>query len=282
MATYTTSTRLEKQVTNTNRNTWGDSLNTTVDMIDAALDGVTSLAMTGDVTLTTSNGSSDQSRKRIINITSTGAANRTITIPAVEKWYLVRNAGANQVTIKTASGTGIIVPAASNAVIACDALDCYRISNSGWATIASANLTGGATTEVITVTGFGCTDFNVVLTGVSLSAAGNLGISFSDDNSNWTDTTSIWAVSGGAATVYGGVHVPGATQAAGLVIVGVEELAANRDADSDQCQSSGTTGRTPTAAATIAWRIAAGINYIRFTAIGGATFDAGSYKVLAR
>lgn len=281
MTTYTTSNRLGKQVTGANRNTWGTTLNTQLDMIDAALDGFTSLTMTGDVTLSTANGATDQARRRVINVTSTGGANRTITIPAVEKCYEVRNAGTNQVTIKTASGTGVIIPAVSSATIVCDALDCFRIGGQGWATLASANF-GTSTTQEITLTGYGAQEYSVQLIGVSATLAGNLLVGFSTDGSNWTNSISLWAISGGAATIYGAVHIPDATEDAGMVSIGVEELSSNATIDSDQCQAGGTTGRTPTGASTIAWRLTGGIKYIRFVVSGGGNFDAGSYKVRGR
>lgn len=283
MATFTLSNRFILQATNENKNTWGGFLNNgALSLIDSAMDGITSLAMSGDVVLTTASGASDQARRRILNITSTGGANRTITLPALEKWYIVRNAGAQQVTLKTAAGAGIIVPAGSNATIMCDALDCHKIGNSGWATVASANFTGGAVTQEITLTGFGRQEFMLAIAGLSLTNTGNIHVSFSDDGSNWSNTVNIWTASGAAATIYGGIHIPDPTADEGLVIVGVEELSANRTIDSDQCQTGGSTGRTPTGAATIAWRLSGGIKYIRIIAVGGATFDAGSYKVRGR
>lgn len=92
-STFTTRSRLTKQATGENTNTWGLILNVVIDLIDAAMDGVTTISSGGATSLTTANGSSDQARTRFLNITAATAA--AITIPSLEKWYIVRNASSS-------------------------------------------------------------------------------------------------------------------------------------------------------------------------------------------
>lgn len=140
MATYTTRNRLIKQATAENKGAWGTYLNAgLIDMLDEAMDGITTLSMSGNVTLTDEDGVTDQARKRIINITSTGGSTRTITIPAVEKVYTVRNAGSQYVTVKTAAGTGVIVLPGVAVSLFCDATDCYKLGQSGFGLISTTN-----------------------------------------------------------------------------------------------------------------------------------------------
>ena len=205
MATYSTRNRLIKQANNENLNTWGTTFNAGMtDLVDEAMDGITALSMSGDVTLTNTDGATDQSRKRILNITSTGGANRTITIPALEKWYIVRNAGANYITIKTASGTGVIVPAACSALVACDALDCYRIGQSDYGLIQTYSYTGfsGSAMAIDLATG-GFKNFKLKVKGYSATGAGGLGAQFSSNGVSYTTTLTLNSIAGAAETIYG-------------------------------------------------------------------------------
>lgn len=106
-STYTTRNRAEKQAPGENLDSWGSRLNgNTIDMFDQALDGVLSLTVSGSVTLSTANGSSDQARNRMLDIGGTGG---TVTIPNLQKTYLVRNVASGDVTFTTGSGTSAVV-----------------------------------------------------------------------------------------------------------------------------------------------------------------------------
>lgn len=102
-SSYTTRNRLTLQATGENINVWGQILNSGVfDQIDKALDGVTTISASGATTLTTANGADDQAKSRVLNVTATGPAQ--ITIPSVEKFYIVRAATADAtITNGTAS-----------------------------------------------------------------------------------------------------------------------------------------------------------------------------------
>jgi hypothetical protein len=116
-SSYTTRNRADKQQTGENINTWGLRLNDGVlDVFDDALDGVLILSAAGPVTLGTANGAADQARKRVLNVTATGAV--TITIPSVEKWYLVRAAVAD-VTV-TNGASSVVISAGDIGVVFTD------------------------------------------------------------------------------------------------------------------------------------------------------------------
>ena len=109
-SSQTTRNRLEKQAAGENSNTWGDRFNSNfADLLDFAIDGMTSFTLSGAKTLTSANYSADEARARFLNITSgTGG---TVTIPNVEKVYIVRNNTSGTVTFTTGSGTTADVPA---------------------------------------------------------------------------------------------------------------------------------------------------------------------------
>lgn len=110
-STYSTRNRLEKQASGENSNTWGTRFNTSggSDMLDAALDGRTAFTLSGSKTLTTVDGAADEARSRFLDIT--GGTGGNVTIPNVEKTYLVRNNTEGTVTITTGSGTTATVEA---------------------------------------------------------------------------------------------------------------------------------------------------------------------------
>ena len=124
MATYTTRLRLEKQATGANSNTWGSRLNSNVfSLVDNAVAGYTTIALTGStVTLSVSDGSADQARSSMLELTGTLTSNVGVVIPSVSKQYMVRNAtsGSFTVTIKANGGTGHAVSQGTTGIVYCD------------------------------------------------------------------------------------------------------------------------------------------------------------------
>jgi microcystin-dependent protein len=124
-STATVRNRLNKQGVGDNTGTWGSVLNSQVfDIVDEALDGVTSLAVSGNVSLTSADYVSDQARRRILKLTGAPGASYNITVPSVEKFYFVINQTNAAQTIK-AGGTGYSVPAGAARAVACDGTDCF-------------------------------------------------------------------------------------------------------------------------------------------------------------
>jgi len=118
-STYTIRNRAEKQAPGENNNSWGSLLNSgTIDMFDQALDGMVSFTLSTSRSLSSANGSSDEARCRYINIT--GGTGGTVTVPNVEKVYVVRNAASGTVTFTTGSGTTCDVAAGAQAIVACE------------------------------------------------------------------------------------------------------------------------------------------------------------------
>ena len=100
---YTSSFRLNLQAPGDNLNTWGTALNTGVfQLLEDALAGAVTQALSGSLTLSSVNGATDQARCLALNITSgTGG---TITAPGVKKLYFVRNAASGAVIVTTGAG----------------------------------------------------------------------------------------------------------------------------------------------------------------------------------
>lgn len=172
-SSYSTRNRAEKQAAGENSNTWGTRLNTnTIDMFDAALDGRVAFTLSTTKTLTTVDGAADEARMRFIDITDgTGG---TVTIPNVEKWYLVRNGTSGDVTFTTGSGTtATIKTGAVTAIVSTGANVVYAekvdVATQSVGTLAVANGGTGVTTS--TGTGSNVLSDSPTLTGTLSGAA---------------------------------------------------------------------------------------------------------------
>lgn len=118
--------RFEKQAAGENLNTWGaPKLNNDIEQIDSSLDGWTFVTVTGVVTLTSVNYQADQSRQRILSII--GGTGGAITIPSVEKWYLVRNNATGVVIIQTGSGTTVSTDPGDTVLVLCDGANVIQV-----------------------------------------------------------------------------------------------------------------------------------------------------------
>ncbi len=130
-STYTNRLGLEKQTDGENPNSWGAILNTNViDLIDDAIAGYEIVSVSGTgVTLTDNQGSTDQSRNAALEFAGTLTANVTITVPAEEKTYFIREntSGSFAVQMKTAGGTALTLSQGVNTFVACNGTSIYRL-----------------------------------------------------------------------------------------------------------------------------------------------------------
>jgi len=112
-STYTSRIRLEKQADGENPNAWGLILNQNViDMVDEAVAGMVTITCSStEVTLSTANGATDQSRNAAITLVGTLTANVTVTFPALEKTYFVKNGTSGNFSIFLKAGSGTAVTA---------------------------------------------------------------------------------------------------------------------------------------------------------------------------
>lgn len=109
---YSPLLRIELPAPGEQGNTWGDTTNNNLgSLIEGAVAG-TSLITTLPATLTELNGAADTSRPMILNVTAPLAADSYIEAPAKSKVYVVYNntTGGHNLTIKTASSTGVTIP----------------------------------------------------------------------------------------------------------------------------------------------------------------------------
>lgn len=124
-SSYSTRKRLEKQNPGENSNTWGANLNTnTIDIVDECF-GIVSVncgSTTGDMTLSTANGATDEGRRSNIVILGTPASAVSLFVPAVQSFYVVRGKHTTQsVNVKAQGGTvGVKFDAGESGIVMCN------------------------------------------------------------------------------------------------------------------------------------------------------------------
>lgn len=123
-STYSSRLRLELMATGENPGTWGTTTNTNLGtLLESSIAGRAAVSMTdADYTLTANNGSADEARNMILNISGALTATRNVICPTSSKLYFVRNAttGGQSIIIKTASGSGVTVANGVTVAVFCD------------------------------------------------------------------------------------------------------------------------------------------------------------------
>jgi hypothetical protein len=155
--------------------TWGTTVNDSItNLLDSAVAGTTTLSTDGDVTLTSTNGSSNQARQAIILLSGARTAARNVTAPAQSKAYIVNNAttGGYAVTFRgSGPTTGVSILNGEKCLVAWNGSDFVKVSSSyGGVSVATSNGfagTNSAGTLTLTTTVTGITKGN----GTALSAA---------------------------------------------------------------------------------------------------------------
>lgn len=125
---FTPSLRIEQQANGENDTTWGDIANQNFEFIEAAIAGKTTVTFANaDYTLTTRFGAADDARSMILVLQGTVTAARNLIIPAQTKMYVVRNitAGGFSITVKTATGSGVVVANGETRMLISDGSNVY-------------------------------------------------------------------------------------------------------------------------------------------------------------
>ena len=115
-SSYSTDLKLELMVTGENSGTWGDKTNTNLNLLQQAIAGYQSVALTStNTTLSMTNATISDARNAILQFTGTITANCTVFIETgIEKTYIVDNAtsGAFTVALNQVGGSSVIWGAA--------------------------------------------------------------------------------------------------------------------------------------------------------------------------
>jgi hypothetical protein len=111
-SSYSTDLKLELMVTGENSGTWGDKTNSNLNLLQQAIAGFQSIALTStNTTLAMTNATVSDARNAVIKFTGTLAANATVFVETgIEKTYIVDNAttGAYTLAFNQVGGSSVI------------------------------------------------------------------------------------------------------------------------------------------------------------------------------
>ena len=123
-STYTTNLQLEKVTTGEKAGLWGTVTNTNLEILEQASSGYLSVDVaSADVTLALNDGATSNGKNLFFVLTGTLAANRQFIMPtSAERIFIVKDSTTRSssnytLTVKTASGTGYIMPVAATALV---------------------------------------------------------------------------------------------------------------------------------------------------------------------
>ena len=125
--------KLELITTGEKSGTWGTITNTNLQILEQAASGYLSLAVgSADVALSLANYATSNGKNLYYKFTGTLTANRTVTMPdSAERVFIVedatnRNTSIFSLTVKTVSGTGVVIPIGSKIVLYSDGTNISR------------------------------------------------------------------------------------------------------------------------------------------------------------
>ena len=112
---YTANTGIEKIGSGEQAGTWGTTTNTNFDIIDDALNGVASITVSGNTTLTSSDGTASTGHHKVLLLggTPSGAFNLTIDPNDQQKYYFINNNTGQVATVLQGGGSGTTVTIAN-------------------------------------------------------------------------------------------------------------------------------------------------------------------------
>jgi hypothetical protein len=111
-SSFSTDLKLELMVTGENSGTWGDKTNTNLNLLQQAIAGYQSIALTStNTTLVMTDATISNARNAVIEFTGTLTANATIFIASgIEKTYTIKNSttGAYTLALNQVGGSSVI------------------------------------------------------------------------------------------------------------------------------------------------------------------------------
>jgi microcystin-dependent protein len=119
-STYTGNTGIEKIGTGEQAGTWGTTSNRNFDIIDTALNGVVSIALSGTShTLSTTNGTVTDGMNKVLVLAGSPSGTNTITISPndQEKLYFVSNGSGQSAVFSQGSGANVTIANGAQAII---------------------------------------------------------------------------------------------------------------------------------------------------------------------
>lgn len=123
-STYSSSLKLTLIGDGEQAGTWGSTTNNNWNLIEEAVTGINGIDLTGltTYTLTNFNGTTDEARNLALLFIGTPASTVTITAPLQNKFYIIKNATGQTISMTASGGSvSLSIPAGVTAQVYCDA-----------------------------------------------------------------------------------------------------------------------------------------------------------------
>jgi hypothetical protein len=195
VSSYTQNNGVEKPGLGEQNNTWGVTANLNYDILDRAVNGVGTLALSGTAsTLTTSDGSLSDGQYKVLLLTGTLGGTHTITISPndARKMYVVYNLTNQSVVFTQGSGDNTTILSADSAIIYCTGAGAASsvVNVADHLAMSSPRITGGSISSA-TISG-GTISGVTSIGGTTITGTNMTGTTF-DINAGTIDGTSIGA-----------------------------------------------------------------------------------------
>lgn len=217
-STYSTNLALELIGTGDQSGTWGATTNTNLGtLLEQAIVGYTTqaLAGAGPTAITIPNGATGVARNYVLEFTGSPTAGHTVTVPAVQKSYVLFNNTTVSIVVKVSGQTGVTIAVGKKAIVYNNGTDIIEVANAPVTeagtqtltnktltspTIATPTITTSATAPLViggtaasstltleSTSGAGTTDSIIFKTGsqstrMAIDTSGNVGIGTTSPN----------------------------------------------------------------------------------------------------
>ena len=177
-STFSTDLKLELMATGENSGTWGIKTNSNLNLLQQAIAGFESIAITStNTTLVMTDATISDARNAVIKFTGTLAANATVYVDSgIEKTYILENgtSGAYTLALEQVGGASVIFGAADKTsklvyLNGTDAVDLGVVNLTAPQTLTNKTLTSPKINEAVEVTAT-ATELNI-LDGVTATTA---------------------------------------------------------------------------------------------------------------
>jgi hypothetical protein len=226
MASTWSNLGLNLQGTGDNSGTWGQLTNVNLQDIDYAISGVAAITVTGNTTLAfTTNSSSttysnETGRAKIIVLSgSLSATTITITVPNIQKDYVIINNSGATTTITAGGSTTVSVATATKAYVYSNGSssvnfalsqatnpggsDTYVQYNSSGSFAGSSNLTfNGTTLGIQTATALNLTATTANITTANVTTANVTSLTYTNATGTTENITNLNVISNGVLKIY--------------------------------------------------------------------------------
>ncbi len=114
-STYTSNGGIEKIGAGEQAGAWGTTTNNNLDIIDRTLNGLVTLTISGDKTVSTSDGTLSEGHYKILILSGSpsGGFNLLIDPNDQQKWFFIKNTTNQSATVKQGGGSGTTVALAT-------------------------------------------------------------------------------------------------------------------------------------------------------------------------